>query len=71
MSSAAARTPAGWRSCWRRWRSSPTPAGSGYWELLGVINGWPPYPARVPTLEHVVVGLRAHGWVAAALRAHG
>jgi len=47
------------------------PRGERYWELLGVINGWPPYPARVPTLEHVVVGLRAHGWVAAALRAHG
>jgi DNA-binding transcriptional MerR regulator len=47
------------------------PRGERYWELLGVINGWPPYPAQVPTLEQVVAGLRAHGWVAAALRAHG
>jgi hypothetical protein len=37
---------------------------------VGVINGWPPYPAKVPTLEHVIAGLRAHGWVMAALRAH-
>jgi DNA-binding transcriptional MerR regulator len=42
-----------------------------YWELVGVINGWPPYPAHVPTLQHVIAGLRAHGWVMAALRAHG
>jgi DNA-binding transcriptional MerR regulator len=46
------------------------PRGERYWQLLGVINGWPPYPAQVPTLEQVVVGLRAHGWVMAALRAH-
>jgi DNA-binding transcriptional MerR regulator len=45
--------------------------GERYWQLLGVINGWPPYPAQVPTLDHVVAGLRAHGWVIAALRAHG
>jgi DNA-binding transcriptional MerR regulator len=41
-----------------------------YWELVGVINGWHRYPAQMPALEHVVAGLRAHGWVAAALRAH-
>jgi DNA-binding transcriptional MerR regulator len=46
------------------------PRGERYWQLLGVINGWPPYPAQVPTLEHVTTGLRAHGWVIAALRAH-
>jgi hypothetical protein len=46
------------------------PRGERYWQLLGVINGWPPYPAQVPTLEHVTAGLRAHGWVIAALRAH-
>jgi DNA-binding transcriptional MerR regulator len=45
--------------------------GERYWQLLGVMNGWPPYPAQVPTLDHVVAGLRAHGWVIAALRAHG
>jgi DNA-binding transcriptional MerR regulator len=46
------------------------PRGERYWQLVGVINGWPPYPAQVPTLEHVTAGLRAHGWVMAALRAH-
>jgi DNA-binding transcriptional MerR regulator len=47
------------------------PRAERYWQLVGVINGWPPYPDRVPTLEHVVAGLRAHGWVAQALSAHG
>ena len=46
------------------------PRGERYWELVGVLNGWPPYPDRVPSLEHVRAGLRAHGWVVAALRAH-
>ncbi len=41
-----------------------------YWQLLGVINNWPSYPSQVPALEHVIAGLRAHGWVIAALRAH-
>jgi hypothetical protein len=45
--------------------------GERYWELVGVINGWPPYPASVPSLAHVRAGLLAHGWVIAALRAHG
>jgi hypothetical protein len=31
-----------------------------YWELLGVLNGWDPWPPRVPVFE----------WFAAALRAH-
>jgi len=47
------------------------PRGARYWELVGVLNGWPPYPDQVPSLEHLRAGLRAHGWVLAALRAHG
>jgi len=47
------------------------PRGERYWQLVGVINDWPPYPTQVPTHEHVTAGLRAHGWVIAALRAHG
>jgi DNA-binding transcriptional MerR regulator len=47
------------------------PRGERYWQLLGAINRWPPYPAKVPSLEHVTAGLRAHRWVIAALRAHG
>ena len=31
-----------------------------YWELLGLLNGWDPWPPRVPVFE----------WFAAALRAH-
>jgi hypothetical protein len=31
-----------------------------YWELLGTLNGWAPWPHTVPVFE----------WVAAALRAH-
>jgi DNA-binding transcriptional MerR regulator len=46
------------------------PRGERYWELVGVLNGWPPYPDRVPSLEHLRAGFRAHGWVLAALRAH-
>ncbi len=46
------------------------PRGARYWELVGVLHGWPPYPDGVPSLEHLRAGLRAHGWVLAALRAH-
>lgn len=31
-----------------------------YWQLLGVINGWPPRPAGVPAFEWVIAALRAH-----------
>jgi DNA-binding transcriptional MerR regulator len=54
----------------RRLEVAADPRGGRYWELVGVINGWPPYPDGVPTAEHVRAGLRAHGWAAAALRAH-
>lgn len=30
-----------------------------YWELLGIINGWPPRPSSVPAWEWLVAGLRA------------
>jgi hypothetical protein len=29
-----------------------------YWQLVGTINGWPPFPARVPAFEWVIRGLR-------------
>jgi DNA-binding transcriptional MerR regulator len=32
-----------------------------YWQLLGVINGWPPFPARVPAFQWVIAALRAAG----------
>jgi DNA-binding transcriptional MerR regulator len=32
-----------------------------YWQLVGVINGWPPHSARVPTFEWMIAALRAHG----------
>jgi DNA-binding transcriptional MerR regulator len=30
-----------------------------YWQLLGVLNGWPPRPATVPAFEWVIAALRA------------
>jgi len=32
-----------------------------YWQLVGVINGWPPHAALVPTFEWMIAALRAHG----------
>lgn len=48
-------------------------AGSSgrYWQLVAVVNGWPPFPSQVPDLDQVTEALRAHAWVIAALRAHG
>jgi hypothetical protein len=46
------------------------PRAERYWALLGMINGWPPYPDHVPTQEQVVSALRAHAWTVAALQAH-
>jgi hypothetical protein len=30
-----------------------------YWQLLGVINGWPPIPTVVPAFEWLIAALRA------------
>ena len=30
-----------------------------YWQLLGIINGWPPIPSVVPAFEWVIAALRA------------
>lgn len=30
-----------------------------YWQLVGIINGWPPFPARVPAFEWLIAALRA------------
>jgi DNA-binding transcriptional MerR regulator len=46
------------------------PRAGRYWELLTVINGWPPYPEGVPTPGHLAAGLAAHRWLAEALRVH-
>lgn len=29
-----------------------------YWQLLGVLNGWPPVPTRVPVFEWLITALR-------------
>jgi DNA-binding transcriptional MerR regulator len=42
-----------------------------YWQLLAVINGWPPFPSQVSNLDQVTEALHAHAWVIAALRVHG
>ncbi|KAA2256728.1 MerR family transcriptional regulator [Solihabitans fulvus] len=31
-----------------------------YWELMGVLNGRPPFPPRVPAFEWLIAALRAH-----------
>ena len=31
-----------------------------YWQLLGVINGWAPFPSMVPAFEWTIAALRAH-----------
>jgi hypothetical protein len=31
-----------------------------YWELMGVLNGRPPFPPKVPAFEWVIAALRAH-----------
>jgi DNA-binding transcriptional MerR regulator len=32
-----------------------------YWHLVGVINGWPPFPSAFKSYEWVIEALRAHG----------
>jgi DNA-binding transcriptional MerR regulator len=32
-----------------------------YWELLGILNGWPPRPSSIPEMEWIIVALRASG----------
>ena len=36
-----------------------------YWQLLGIINGWPPIPTVVPAFEWVIAALRGAGEVPA------
>jgi DNA-binding transcriptional MerR regulator len=31
-----------------------------YWQLTATINGWPPFPSRIPALEWLIAALRAH-----------
>jgi len=31
-----------------------------YWQLLGIINGWPPIPTMVPAFEWTIATLPAH-----------
>lgn len=31
-----------------------------YWQLLGILNGWPPRPPQVPAFEWLIAALRAH-----------
>jgi DNA-binding transcriptional MerR regulator len=41
-----------------------------YWQLVAIINGWPPFPSNVPDLDQITEALRAHAWAIAALREH-
>lgn len=31
-----------------------------YWQLVGIINGWPPFPPAFRSYEWVIEALRAH-----------
>lgn len=31
-----------------------------YWQLVGIINGWPPFPAHVPAFQWLIAALRTH-----------
>lgn len=31
-----------------------------YWQLIGIINGWSPFPPHVPAFEWTIAALRAH-----------
>ena len=31
-----------------------------YWQLLGIINGWPPFPTMTPVFEWTIAALRVH-----------
>ena len=31
-----------------------------YWQLLGIINGWPPFPTMTPVFEWTIEAVRAH-----------
>ena len=42
-----------------RFASGSDPRAERYWQLLAVINGWPPVPTTVPAWEWTVAGLRA------------
>lgn len=41
-----------------RFASGSDPRAERYWQLLAVINGWPPVPTTVPAWEWAVAGLR-------------
>jgi DNA-binding transcriptional MerR regulator len=36
------------------------PRAERYWQLIGVINGWPPMPPRVPAFQWLTAALGAH-----------
>ena len=37
---------------------APTPRAERYWQLLAIINGWPPIPTTVPAWEWFIAALR-------------
>jgi hypothetical protein len=58
------------RTLWPRSRRPELPArpeagtdarAERYWQLVGAVNGWPPFAAQVPAFEWMIAVLRAHG----------
>src|SRR5262249_45251259 len=57
-----ADTPAGARGRLRGQLGLFTDAGGErYWQLLGVLNGRPPFPPATPAFDWLIRALRAHG----------
>lgn len=54
-----ADTPALRRSLADRIADGTDRRAERYWQLLGIINGWPPIPTMVPAVEWIVAALRA------------
>jgi hypothetical protein len=51
--------PACRREVLTRWEAGTDARAERYWQLLAVVNGWPPIPSRVPAVEWVTAALRA------------
>jgi DNA-binding transcriptional MerR regulator len=61
LAAAAGRedTPAYRRELADAWEAGTDARAERYWQLIGTINGWPPFPARVPAFEWLTAAVRA------------
>jgi hypothetical protein len=57
----AGRTASGYRLFGVEDSETGTGGEPSAWQLLGIINGWPPIPSVVPAFEWVIAALCASG----------